>query len=191
MRKMPAATMADFEEAARVYFSRLTVEMDRPRGYSSDPERFDHEVAYSLHLNDERNIELREQLKRNEFDGIVRSYAVKMAEILGLDFDQLTDGQKTQLSRLAIRTEVAESELFRHQITDPLAPFTPSDKLFSEAPTPHSALKVERPSERPISRSLKSVAEEYVGRKRAKQITENQIAELERGLGWLSKAHPK
>ena len=188
LREMPDATAADFEEAARSYFSRLVADLDRPRSFSPDPHEFDVGVDYSLHLNDERQTELADQLKRNEFDGHVYGHALALAELLGFKFDALTLHQQTQISRLAVRAEIAQSELFRHQITSPLEPFETSDPLFHgprTATDPEPQLP--RPPTPPKATSLKTGAEEYVGRKRAKGITESQIAELERALGWLQE----
>lgn len=112
LREMPDATAADFEEAARSYFSRLVADLDRPRSFSPDPHEFDVGVDYSLHLNDERQTELADQLKRNEFDGHVYGHALALAELLGFKFDALTLHQQTQISRLAVRAEIAQSELF-------------------------------------------------------------------------------
>lgn len=130
LRQMPEATAADFEEAARVYFSRLAADLDRPRSFSPDPDEFDVGLDYSLHLNEERRTELADQLKRNTFDGHVYRHAVALAELLGFEFDALTLQQQTQISRLAVRAEIAQSELFRHQTTSPLEPFQTSDPLF-------------------------------------------------------------
>lgn len=187
LRRMPDPTLSDLEAAARTYFSQLAKEMDRPRSFSSDPERFDQEVAYSLHLADERNIELAEQLQRNQFDGQILQHARKMAAILGLQFESLTVVQQTQLQRLAVRTDIAESELFAHQITSPLKPFEPTDPLFRR---PHAEAQGDQMKVALLprtTRTIKSAAEEYVGRKRAKEITENQLAELERVFGWLQE----
>ncbi|WP_298127134.1 DUF6538 domain-containing protein [Brevundimonas sp.] len=188
LRKMPDATAADFEEAARAYFSRLAADLDRPRRFSPDPHEFDVSVEHALHLHDERQTELADQLKRNEFDGHVYGHALALAELLGFKFDALTDQQQTQISRLAVRTEIAQSELFRHQITSPLEPFETSDPLFHgpiKAADPEPRLP--RPPAPSNATRLKTAAEDFIGRKRAKRITESQIAELERALGWLQE----
>ncbi|WP_426038476.1 hypothetical protein [Brevundimonas sp. DC300-4] len=184
---MAEPTIADFEEAARLYFSQLASEMDRPRGFSDDPDRLDRDIAYSLHLNEERTIELAEQLQRNQFDGQVLQHAIKMAALIGLKFEHLTVSQQTQLQRLAVRTDIAESELFAHQITSPLDPFEPGDPLFHTQLTQEPRGTWPSPPELRQGRTIKSAADEYVARKRAKKITENQIAELERVFGWLQE----
>ncbi|HAJ04155.1 MULTISPECIES: DUF6538 domain-containing protein [unclassified Brevundimonas] len=188
LREMPNATAADFEEAARAYFSQLVADLDRPRSFPTDPHEFDHGQAYALHLHDERLMDLAEQLKRNEFDGHVHVHALALAELLGFKFDALTLQQQTQISRLAVRTEIAQSELFRHQITSPLERFETSDPLFhGSLSTADPGLQLSRPQAQFTVNSLKTAADDFIERKRAKGIAEGQIAELERALGWLQE----
>ena len=188
LRDMPNATSADLEEAARTYFSSLAADLDRPRSFSTDPHEFDVGVGYSILMNEERQAELAEQLKRNDFDRHVYRHAVALAELLGFELEALSPQQQIQISRLAVRAEFAQNELFRHQITNPLQPFETSDPLFHgpiAAVEPAPRLPRQQPPVRSIG--LKIAAEQFVGRKRAKGISPSQIAELERALGWLQE----
>lgn len=187
LRRMSDPTRVDLENAARTHFAQLAADLDRPRDIPSDPVDYQHAEAYRNHLREERLTELTGQLAANQYDGNVELNARAISSILGLDYDQLDEQRRVQISQMAVRAEIAQGELYRHQLTAPLEPFKPTDLLFTSTSQP-AAVPLQCPL--PVigsSRSLKSAAEEYVGRKRARGITESQTAEVERALGWLQE----
>lgn len=187
LRRMTEPTRADLEEAARQYFGHLTAELDRPRGYSADPNRYDQEVAYDLDSNAERTNDLGQQLARNEFDGEVHRHAFGLVRLLGLDFDAMSVQQQIFACRLAVRAEIAEIELYRHQVTQPLARFEPSDELFRYVPQLVAAKPPASLASTVGRDSLRETMSGYLAGKIARGISHNQITELERAFGWLGE----
>ena len=187
LRRMSDPTRIDLENAARTHFAQLAADLDRPRDIPSDPVDYQHAEAYRNHLREERLTELTSQLAANRYDGHVKLNARAISSILGLDYDQLDQQRRVQISQLAVRAEVAQGELYRHQITAPFEAFKPTDPLFETKSQPTAApLQTILPAIG-SSKSLKSASEEYIGRTRNKGITESQIAEVERALGWLQE----
>ena len=182
---MSEPTRADLENAARTHFTRLAADLDRPRDIPSDPAEYQHSEAYRDHLREERLTALKSQLAANQYDGNVELNARAISSLLGLDYDQLDQQKLVQISHLAVRAEVAQAELYRHQLTSPLESFEPTDKLFgilAGAPTQDATASAGTVGP---THSLKKLTETYIATKRAKGITEHQIAEISRVFRWL------
>lgn len=188
LREMPNPSRGDLEEAARTYFSLLSVDLDRPRNMPGEPAELDCHLDYQAHLREERTAALEQQLVENQYDGRVEGHATALIAPLGLNYADLSEQEKIQACRLAVRAELAQSELYRHQTTDPLRPFEPTDELFRTPPRPslpsayHNALDDYR-----SGRSLSEVASLFTAMKRAKGITQHQITELDRAFSWLQE----
>lgn len=102
-RHVKSPNRQDFEDAARRYFDRLSRDLDRPRGFSSD--RLDEEVAEQIEHSQARIEDLNEQLIRNDFDPTVINEARMLVALIGLNFDELTDVRSQYAQKLAARAQ--------------------------------------------------------------------------------------
>lgn len=168
LRTMSDPTRADLENAARTHFSTLAADLDRPRDFPSDPVEHQHAEAYRTHLQEERLIALSAQLSENQYDGHVELNARAITEILGLKYDQLSQQQRVQISQLAVRAEVAQTELYRHQLTDPLKSFEPTDKLFGISASAPDHGSTASAGQAGPTHPLKKLTDTFIAAKRAK-----------------------
>ena len=140
LREMPALSRADLERAATEHFRELTVEVDQPRGF--DPEHLDREVDFNVDASRTRTLDLDDQLKSNEFDGLVRRAAGRLAQRLGTTFDQLDGRERLFALQLAARAEREQMQLLIHMLTQPARRYKHVDDLFEERAAPTSGRRV-------------------------------------------------
>lgn len=182
---VPSLTRRDLEEAAQQFFTELASELDQPRDF--DPDRVDEEVDLNIDASRRRSAELLDQLRGNNFDGNVRTAAEEIARRAGIEFTTLTERQQLSTLQLAARAQKVQMELFIHLLSDPSRAFEPPDKLFvipaGEERMPQSpAAHVE--NEGP---ALEDVVGSFIRRKIARGLSQSQIDENTRALGWLKE----
>jgi len=191
LSKMPDPSKADLERATDQFFADLTRAVDQPRHFNQDA--FRHEVEWNLELTTTRIRELERQLIDNVFDGEVEKLARALVASVGGTPAQLSSDLQVQAERLAARALRQQMRYFQHQISSPWAEFATDDALFQPKLVggPPSAIPAPQPPAlKPSGRQLGETAEEYLRKKEARGLSQSQVDEVGRALGWLQEVIP-
>lgn len=183
LRLMPSPTRSDLENAARLFFANLQMEVDARR---LDRTRPDLDADERSAQGDERIQALDAQLIANDFDVWVRRNAAAMCQGAALDTDHMDEASKQIARSLAARAERAKWEYLAHQLAAPATVFVSADALWGEKPVavlPPSATTAAALS----AETVESASQAYLERKRIENLGDSHITELERSLGWLKE----
>ena len=186
LNRMPAPTREQLEKAAERFFRELAQEIDQPRNF--DPDHFDDQIAWNVEESKGRSRALEGQLANNVFDGQVVQRATRLVEVAGESLDALSDHDRLFAFQLAARAEREQMQLLIHLLTRPARVFGPGDGIVRapSVPPANTPLPVDVV---PVSGGmlLQQVTETYLKRKEARGLSQSQVDEVGRALGWLKE----
>lgn len=91
----------------------------------------DMELLEQRVLSEDRITELRNQIEINEFDESVQQRVRDLTTRHGFGPDELTEARLTDIANGVARTFIEQQRLFLLRLEDRLAPFVPTDSLFT------------------------------------------------------------
>ena len=186
MRETPHLTRADLERAASEYFQAMAEEVDQPRQF--DDVHFESELAFNIESSRDRIRELDFQLTTDLFDAAVKIRAADIVLGTGADFAELPEREQRFACQLSARAEREQMEFLVHLLTTPHRRFEPADSLFGRCgvgpavqPSPLAQVHVENDP----GTVLREAVAIFLARKVARGISQSQVDEVGRALGWL------
>ncbi len=187
LRLMSSPTRVDLENAARLFFQRLQMEV---HGRTFAPAHPKADLDKHIAGAEERIAALDGQLEENGYDHWVRANAASMCATASIPTDHLDADTKQFARHLAARAERAKCEYLIHQFTSPATVFAPSDGLWvQQMPTVPGPFAMPRANVlHPIKAvSVGAATERSLERRRIANVGDSMITELARVLGWLEE----
>ncbi|MDB5700693.1 MAG: hypothetical protein JWL66_892 [Sphingomonadales bacterium] len=186
LSRMTAPTRADLETAAQLFFEKLAAEINQPRGFDFD--HIDEEIALNLEETDHRVRDLDRQLAAQQFYGTVDKRAQDLVSEVGGSWDDLPANERLFALQLSARVEREQLEVFRHSLKHPASRYQPVDpflRLASYEQSSGHAQLARMPDTRGEGTTLGEAVRAYLIKKEAKNLSQSNVDEVNRALGWL------
>jgi integrase len=183
---MPSPTRADLEAAARAFFHELAQEIDVKREFAEVPPH--QAVEFNVDASEAQIRAWDDQLVSNQFDHAAFRLAERMMETSGLPLPDHDPKALLMAQKLAVRAAREQLVYFIHQLSVPATPFTPQDALFAPGEIVGIRSKrIDLDDEAAISRPLGDLTKLYLRKKAAIGLSQSQIDETARLLGWIEE----
>lgn len=180
---MAEPTRPELENAARLFFDDLCRDVDRPRGFTSDPSGA--ELDWQVEQSKARIRELEDALKDRAFEkGSSLEALADLEEHLGRS---ISSNEQLLAEELIVRAKRLQMVYFVHGLTEPTKRFAPDDVVFGAKvllPSTHQMSAADSLIIKP-ELSIPAARDLYLKSLKKEGLGASTLSETKRVLGWL------